>query len=104
MAAFDDFLNQFSYNPETFNEEQFKAAAKSAFEQDEEHYKTEITSRDEKITELDGQTKNMGKALWEAQMKVGPKVPDPSKTPDPSGGDGDEKPKDIKSFFKKVER
>lgn len=106
MAAFDDFLSGFTYNPEVFNEEQFKAAVKAAHDEDLNLANAALTERDNTIKSQTERITQMGSKLWDYQMGQGPKIEDQSGIPNtsPDSGGGDHQPKNIDAMFKKVDR
>lgn len=108
-VKFEDFINNVRYNPETFNFDEFKAAALNAAKADDDGYTTQLSERDEKITSLDTANKELGADNWKLSMKLGTPIPADNdagpKVDPPASGDPNELPvKGYDSLFTPIKK
>lgn len=105
MSKFDEFMNDFRYDPETFKPDEFKSAAQAAYQEDITGVTSVAASKDAEIAERDNKIKELGLANWNMLMKQGPPIPE-GQTPqilNPDGTSGEAAPRSIESFFTKKE-
>lgn len=76
MPKFEDFLEAFHYNPETFNEAEFKAAIAAAHGDDVKQVNDIVAERETTIGTLTEETKRLGSENWKLLMKQGVPIPD----------------------------
>lgn len=104
MPKFEDFMESFSYNPETFNEAEFKAAVKAAHDDDVNSVNTVVAAKDQTIGELQGKVTKLGADNWTLLMKQG--TPIPANNDSGSHADHEEEEAELPRLsdaFKKVE-
>lgn len=75
MPRFEDFLDAFSYNPETFNADEFKAAIKSAHDDDIGQVNGIVAERETTIGKLTEDNTRLGSENWKLLMKQGTPIP-----------------------------
>jgi hypothetical protein len=107
-VKFEDFLNNVRFNPETFNFDEFKAAALSAAKQDDDGYTAELTARETRLAELDTANKELGADNWKLSMKLGTPIPanndGGSKVTPPEGDPAEPELKGYDSFFTPIKK
>lgn len=108
-VKFEDFINNVRYNPETFNFDEFIAAAKNAAKVDDDGYTAEIATRETRLAELDSANKELGADNWKLSMKLGTPIPENNSggavVPPPGGQDPNELPvKGYDSLFTPIHK
>jgi len=105
---FEEFLNSIRYSPDTFNFEEFKAAALGVAKQDDDGYTAELASRETRIAELDTANKELGADNWKLSMRLGNPIPANNdggpKVPAPEGDPPEPEVKGYDSFFTPIQK
>lgn len=81
MPKLRELLDAFHYNPETFNEAEFKSAVLSAYEEDETVWNSAVTAKDGEISQAQAKLTEVQAENWKLFTKLGTPI-----TPDNAGG------------------